>query len=229
MILLADGKVNKLLLNDADIRIYSAWYGILTETDRFIERIMTIPLTMKQWHLQSRISEDAQQKIYSFDVAFAAFFMNRTTRSGIVTKAGPIGGYEQTGKWKLAARFNRERLSERVRWIAQQADNILLRNEDALGFLDRTRREVDVDQTFFFIDPPYVQAGDRLYLNAMNEAKHVALSDLLTSNQIRHWVVTYDDHELIRNIYSRQDIFWISVNYSLQNKRKEYEILVRPS
>ena len=38
-------------------------------------------------------------------LGFSAFFLNRTNRSGIIEGAGPIGGYTQTGKWKVDAQL----------------------------------------------------------------------------------------------------------------------------
>jgi DNA adenine methylase len=227
--LLADGVVSNLQLNDADIRIYSAWKAILSETDRFIERLEAVSLTMDEWHIQCGIAADGSKQCYDFDLGFASFFLNRTTRSGIVSKAGPIGGYDQTGKWKIDARFNKAGLRKRIEWIGSKSDRIELSNLDVLSFLDRSRRKVDDETRFYFIDPPYVKAGGRLYLNAMSEDKHVALSDMLTSGRIGNWVLTYDDHPLIRQIYSDQSLSHMAVNYSLQKKRKESEILVMPT
>ena len=225
--LLADGLVQNLRLNDADVRIYSAWRAMLTETERFIDRLQFVPLTMDEWYIQKQISDGST--CYDFDLGFAAFYLNRTTHSGIVSKAGPIGGYDQTGKWKIDARFNRIGLEKRIAWIGENRDRIEVSNLDVLTFLDRSRRTLDPNSAFYFIDPPYVKVGGRLYLNAMDEDKHVALSDMLTSGKIRNWVLTYDDHPLIRQVYSDQNMQSINVNYSLQKKRKETEILITPT
>ncbi len=60
----------------------------------------------------------------------------------------------------------------------------------------------------------------------MNEGKHIALSDLLQDGTLPHWVLTYDDHPLIRSLYGEQIIEDLAVTYSLQNKRKEREVLI---
>lgn len=227
--LLADGHVSEVHLNDADERIYSAWSGMLLETERFVEAIETTPLDISEWHKQAAISLSAKPGEYDFAVGFASFYMNRTTRSGIVTKAGPIGGYDQSGKWNISARFNRSGLVQRVKWIGENAARINISNSDVLSFLDKSRRRLNLNRTLFFIDPPYVKAGGRLYLNAMDEDKHVALSDLLISGKIPNWILTYDDNSLIHKIYSKECISRIQVNYSLQNKRKEHEVLIQPN
>lgn len=224
VILLKLDAVAKIHLNDADVKVHSSWRAILEETDRFAERILETPIDLETWYSCRKLVESANT--YSFELGFATFFLNRTSRSGIVLKAGPIGGYDQTGNWKIDARFNREALAERVRWLGSVQDRIALTNEDALTFLSRSASRLPIESTLFFVDPPYVTAGGRLYLNAMNEAKHIALSDLMQDGSLPHWLLTYDDHPLIRNLYSAQQIQDLAVTYSLQSKRKENEVLI---
>lgn len=224
VILLKMGAVSHLHLNDVDPRVYSAWKAILEETDRFIDTIHKTKIDLDCWYSARNVVQAAGQ--YTFELGFATFFLNRTSRSGIVSGAGPIGGYDQRGNWKIDARFNREALSERVRWLGTMREAITLTCEDALTFLSRSVARLPVDRTLFFVDPPYVMAGGRLYLNAMDNGKHVALSDMLQDGTLPHWVLTYDDHPLIRELYAKQTIDDLAVTYSLQSKRKEREVLI---
>ena len=52
------------------------------------------------------------------ELGFAAFYLNRTNHSGILSNAGPIGGFDQTGNYLIDARFNRPELVRRVCDIA---------------------------------------------------------------------------------------------------------------
>lgn len=56
---------------------------------------------------------------YSYELGFATFYLNRTNRSGII-KGGVIGGVEQSGSWRMNARFNRDDLAKRIRKIANK-------------------------------------------------------------------------------------------------------------
>ncbi len=224
VILLKLDLVEEVHLNDADPKVFAAWNAILNQPERFASEIMSTPVDMATWYACRERVEGASEP--DFELGFATFFLNRTSRSGIVIGAGPIGGYDQRGNWKIDARFNREALAERVRWLGSVRDRIKITQEDALTFLARSKHRLDLDRTLFFVDPPYVTAGGRLYLNAMNEGKHIALSDVLQSGSIPHWVLTYDDHPLIRKLYTDQMINDLSVSYSLQNKRKEREVLI---
>lgn len=221
--------VEKIHLNDADPRIFSAWKAIVCETDRFVARLHSVDVNLQTWHAYSDLVTAGEQSTYDFDLGFATFFLNRTSRSGIVVGSGPIGGYDQTGPWKIDARFNRDTLAARIVWLGTMRDRIELSNEDALHFMQASKSRIDCARTLFFIDPPYVKVGGRLYLNAMNPNKHIALSDIIQSDELPHWVVTYDDHPLIREAYSSQVIDNLTVNYSLQKRRKENEILILPN
>lgn len=224
VILLKLGAVEEIYLNDADLKVYSAWKAILEETERFAAKIEEVTVDLDTWHASRKMVEAPTE--HSFELGFATFFLNRTSRSGIVAGAGPIGGYDQSGNWKLDARFNRQALADRVRWLGSVRDRIQLTQEDALTFLSRSVKRLPIRQTLFFVDPPYVTAGGRLYLNAMNEHKHIALSDILQDDVLPHWVLTYDDHPLIRDLYKERPIKDLAVNYSLQKKRKDQEVLI---
>ena len=224
VILLKLNAVDQIHLNDADVKVYSAWKSILEETERFTDAIRETSVDLETWHTSRKIVEGASGS--TFELGFATFFLNRTSRSGIVTGSGPIGGYDQQGKWKIDARFNRDALVERVLWLGSMKDSIRLTREDALTFISRSIKRLPVNQTLFFVDPPYVKAGGRLYLNAMDEAKHIALSDMLQDGALPHWVLTYDDHPLIRGLYKERAIKDLAVTYSLQNKRREREVLI---
>lgn len=224
VILLKVGAVDQIHLNDADPKVFSAWKSMLEDTDRFADAIRSTKIDMATWYRSRDIVESSVAP--SFELGFATFFLNRTSRSGIVIGAGPIGGYDQSGKWKIDARFNRQDLAKRVLWLGSMRDHIELSQEDGLTFLSRSPSRLPISRTLFFVDPPYVTAGGRLYLNAMNEGKHIALSDVLQDGTLEHWVLTYDDHPLIRSIYSEQYINDLAVTYSLQNKRKEREVLI---
>jgi DNA adenine methylase len=224
--LLMRGSVGEIHLNDADPRIFAFWKAVLEETERFINRLLTVPLTLEEWENQHSICSDPSQ-YDQFDIGFAAFFLNRCNRSGVITGAGPIGGYEQTGKWKLDARFNRYSLVERIALLSKYQDRIHLSCKDAIEFL-KTSLPVGRGraQVLAYLDPPYVNNGQRLYLNAYSRSDHARLERYLSRQKTLHWIVSYDDSELVRYLYRLYSIKTLSINYSLQKKRSAKELLI---
>ena len=90
-------------------------------------------------------------------------------------KAGPIGGMNQNGKWKIDARFNKENLKRRCGKVSEYRNRINVSCHDGMEFLDKA----DGDTTMFFIDPPYLEKGPTLYLDCLEEGYHQALADRL--------------------------------------------------
>lgn len=122
--LLLKNRVKSIILNDFDTAIYSVWNAILNDTERLLNAIENVNVSMDTWHQQQQIYTDRRDsEEYSFELAFAAFFLNRTNRSGIIT-GGPIGGMNQTGKYLLDCRFNKQMLSSKIRKIAACHDNV---------------------------------------------------------------------------------------------------------
>lgn len=228
MNLLRRGAVERIVLNDLDIRVYSAWRAILHENSRFLDELRTVSVDLTSWH-RYRAIVDAPTDEYSFELGFATYFINRTSRAGIVSGSGPIGGYQQDGAWKIDARFYRETMLRRCIWIGENAGRILIQHEPALSFLRKCSASLSPENCFYFIDPPYVAAGSRLYFDGMSIADHMSLAHFLLSNNLRHWMLTYDNNELVRKLYRTRNPTLLEVGYSLRHTRKENELLVSPT
>lgn len=118
--LLARRTVQSIVLNDLDARIYAAWWAILNRTDDFIERIRSTPVTMESWYTCRDFVTAEQFSDDKFELGFATFFLNRTNRSGVIVGAGPVGGYEQTGRWLIDARYYPETMAKRISWLGER-------------------------------------------------------------------------------------------------------------
>ena len=69
--------------------------------------------------------------------------------------------------------------------------------DDGLQFIKR----LDLNSIFFFIDPPYYEKGQTLYLNGLDTNYHEALAEQLKHMEAAAWVITYDDCPEIRRLY----------------------------
>jgi DNA adenine methylase len=223
--LLSTGVVSRILINDYDPVVYAFWKTALSETDRFLDKIAGIPLTIEEWYRQKEI-QDKKERHSIFDVGFSAFYLNRCSRSGIISRSGPIGGYEQAGKWKMDARFNRETLAKRIIELGKYRNHIKVTHLDALRFLERYASAAN---SFVYLDPPYVVKGSRLYLNHYKAEDHASLAKfLLDGGNSYAWVASYDDSSVIRDLYSSCVIFPFTLRHSVQNKGRGNELLIVP-
>ena len=226
--LLMRGVVSKIHLNDADPRIHAFWRSALKEPERFADRILSVPLTINEWRKQHEICKRNQERD-TFHLGFATFYMNRCNRSGVLIGAGPIGGFEQAGSWRLDVRFNREALVRRILRLAALRESIRLHNDDAVAFLKTTLPKGRKRQRIFvYLDPPYVNNGHRLYMNHYKADDHENLAKYLLAQKSLQWILSYDDCELIRGLYGECKRLLLPLHYALQGKRLENELVVAP-
>lgn len=221
--LLQRGVVNKIVINDYDKGIWSFWKAILTETERFVDKIRTVPLTIEEWERQRDICLNKNQK-YSFELGFATFYMNRTNRSGII-KGGVIGGTDQTGKWKIDARFNRNNLIARIQSIAAMKKNIRLYNKDINSFLEHYI-SLHADNAMVYFDPPYFKKGKQLYMNFFELEDHKRIERAIQKYVNCDWIITYDDTPEIRKIYASYPTMLYDLSYSVSTKCTASELMV---
>ena len=218
--------VSHIVINDADIRIYALWKSILDETDRFVEQIFSVPLTIEEWRKQRRICDEPNHRSL-FEIGFSAFYMNRCNRSGILLKAGPIGGMEQKGTWKMDARFNRENLARRIIDLKKMRERIDIHSLDAIDFLKTTLpKGRGRKNAFVYLDPPYVEKADKLYMNNYSKRDHKVIAAYLKKQKSLRWILSYDNADIIRNLYDDYRIFRLPIRYSLQSKKMSDELMI---
>ncbi|WP_368346716.1 DNA adenine methylase [Peptostreptococcus anaerobius] len=224
--LLFKNKVKSVIINDYDVAIYSIWYAILNETERFINDIINVKINIQEWEIQKNIyNKSLEEKYYSYELAFATYFLNRTNRSGIIT-GGPIGGKNQKGNYKLDCRFNKNDLIRKIVRISDYKDKIQLYNMEANDFIDKIILRHNPNKIFTFFDPPYYEQGKNLYTNFFKHEDHLNLQGKINNLTDYYWILTYDNKEEILSIYENYSKYLYSINYSASNVRKAKEILI---
>lgn len=213
--LLLDGYVNKIYINDVDKGIYNFWHSILRNTDDFLKKMRDTPVNMSEWHKQVKIQKN--KKDHSrLDIGFSTFFLNRTNRSGII-KAGVIGGLDQTGNYKINARYNKDGLENRIIAIADQKRKIRIYNQDAIKFITQTLPKKKMEG-LLFLDPPYYAKGSALYTSFYEHKDHEKVAKAIKESSHLHWIVTYDNASEIEEIYDLKRKVVYNLRYSLNHK-----------
>ena len=219
--LLLQNKVSQIMINDANIGIFSFWNSLINDSEHFIQVIKDIPVTLAEWYRQRDIMKTAVKP--SFDLGVATFFMSRTNRSGIIN-GGAIGGAtnekQALAKYKIDCRFKKHNLIERLQVIAAQRGQIHVSNSDALDFLRNLEANV-----FVYLDPPYYDKGKYLYMNHYTNDDHVCLAEYLQKEANFNWVLSYDDVIPIRELYKEYDMYRFPLKYTVERKRVGYELL----
>lgn len=213
-------KVERIVINDLDKAIYSFWMSAIFQSARFIDKILSTSVTIKEWRRQRAIYWNAKSSL--FDLGFATFFMNRTNVSGIVN-GGPIGGIKQESKWPIHARFNRDNLVDRVEKLSEYAKRISVYNKDGYQLINQFLKQKDA---IIYLDPPYFEKGSSLYLNHYSTSDHKKLSDKLNANSKSKWVLTYDDAPEIKMLYKNRQIQKFSLYHNAYESRIGKEVLI---
>jgi DNA adenine methylase len=157
-------------------------------------------------------------------VGFATFFLNRTNRSGILN-AGIIGGRDQTGPWKIDARYNPSELTHRLRAIASLKERISLTRLDALKFLKSGICRWP-EKTIIYLDPPYYIKGRDLYYGFYKHNDHEKVSIFVRRNIIsQKWIVSYDNVPPIHKLYSGRSHVVYDIGYTARSARRGDEVM----
>ncbi len=223
LMLLMEGYVDNIVINDYDKAIYSVWRAIIEEPENLVDRILYTPVNIEEWKKQKEIYVE-QNKKYSLELAFATFFLNRTNRSGIL-KGGPIGGFEQTGNYGIDARYNAEKLVDRIRAIAKYKKHIKVYNKEIVSFIENVLPNYNQNSLTYF-DPPYFNKGPELYKNFFDKEDHSKIARLILNGVPGNWIITYDDTPEIIELYKQQCIRRYDLNYSAANTGKSSEVIV---
>ncbi len=223
LVLLLDGVVEHIHINDADPAVAVFWRVATQQTADLISMVANEPVTIDAWHHWQAVMLGREAGT-ELERGFATMFMNRTNRSGIL-KGGMIGGKAQSSTYKLDERFIRDKLCVRLEHIGQHAHGIHVYEEDAHQLLLRCHQFLPV-KSLVYLDPPYYVKGAGLYRNFYQHEDHVQIAKLLGSLRFRrHWVVSYDNADEIRAMYAYARSFSYSLYYTAQRRYTGAEVM----
>jgi DNA adenine methylase len=191
--------VDEAWIVDANPGIAAFWRTVVSEGDALASLVERTQPTLALYDASRQLLSEASTAD-EFKLAYAAFVVNRCSRSGIVAPtSGPIGGRAADGRHTVADRFNSVVLAERIRHVASFGSRLRVTRGDGIAFLEDVAGSGVEDEVLFFVDPPYLREGNRLYANGMGESDHVRLAAALNSTPAK-WVLTYDDEPMVPDV-----------------------------
>jgi DNA adenine methylase len=220
--LLMNEYVDEVVLNDLDKGVAAFWRAVFEHTDELTSLVRTCRPSVDEWQIQHE--RYASKSGDDLELGFATFFLNRTNRSGILN-ARPIGGLDQQGKWLIDARYDAERLAERIRAVASYSTRVTVCEQDGI---ELTREVLADRRSFIYADPPYLKKADDLYLNALTWKDHARLARYLRRG--RGWFLTYDqDDRVPTELYPglRCASFEIAHTAAVQHVGREYGVFAK--
>ncbi len=197
----------KFWINDIYENLYHFWKQTQQNPDKLIEQI-------QYWRDNSKVGKELHkyllENIDKFDElkkAAAFFVFNRITFSGTTES----GGFSNAAFNK---RFTQSSI-ERVKALASILKNTKITNFDYQKVIEAEGKNV-----FIFLDPPYYSAT-KSALYGKNGNLHKTFDHERFAEVLKHtnhkWLITYDDSEYIRELFSFANIKKWNLTYGMRN------------
>lgn len=205
-------------INDRFEELYSFWKGMSSDSaDRIIDKIYELKNLNTEGKrtfetLCSRTSDTMEQRAADF------FALNRMTFSGTTL----CGGYsnEAFNKRFTDSSIERCRRLKELDW-----NKVSVTNEDYSVLMD-----TEGDDVFIFLDPPYYLGKTKSKLYGVNGELHSGFDHERfkeTCDRCRHkWMITYNDCEYIRDMFSSYNITEMSFSYGMSKDKSGKEIII---
>ena len=215
-----------VIVNDADPGIAAMWRAVRDSPRELISLVHRFRPSADLFYKYK--DEDGRPDIDPVELGFRKLALHQMSFSGLGYKAGgPLGGRNQASQYTPHCRWNPKRIAGDVvscHKLAASFRHFDIRNEDFAETLGRV-----CPNGFAYIDPPYYVQGEALYRYFMTEADHVRLAGVLRRASFR-WVLSYDDHPHVRELYSWARIgsfeMTPTVQTSREKRRKNSEIVI---
>lgn len=221
--LLLNNKVSHVHLNDISLPIYSFWKSVKEHTEELCKLITSASLTVEEWEKRREIVRNPQSHT-PLEIGYSTFYLNRCNRSGVIS-GGLIGGINQSGKWKMDARFSRNELIRRIEAIASKADKISLYNLDAETFIVQKIPALPIN-SLIYCDPPYFEKSSKLYLNKYQKEDHERIAQVIQEKLHRKWVLSYDSAPQLVEYYGDRRSFIYDLQYNASRVYKGKEVFI---
>ncbi len=198
-------------LNDIYTDLYQFWCHARDDNARLVASVRAMRDTYPDGRALHAYLKDPQNITTDFNLAVRFFIMNRITFSGVMD----AGGYSQQAFERRFTLSSIERLEQIGYWL--QGTNIT--NEDYSTLLEAPGSDV-----FIFLDPPYLSAtGSRLY--GKGGELHTAFDHERFAAAMKRcphrWLITYDDSDTIRELFSFAHIVEWELQYGMNNYKQK--------
>ena len=151
---------NHIIMVELDEEIAAVWEVILNGENKWLaDKIFSYSLT----HENIKSEFDNPEKQLQ-DIAFCTILKNRVFHGGILAKGSGMIKQGENGKG-ISSRWYPKTLRDRILAIAYVKDKINFIKGDAFKVIEQNLNNEDA---YFFIDPPYTKAGKRLYLSLIH-------------------------------------------------------------
>jgi len=211
----------KYWVNDLYFELYKFWEQSQSNLDAVITQVNHWKTEFEEGKKLHRFLIDNIQKFSDIEIASAFFVLNRITFSG----TSESGGFSNQAYLKRFTPSSVERLNK----LQYVLPNTQITNLDYEKVVKN-----EGDSVFIFLDPPYYSATkSALYGKRGNLHKgfdHKRFAETM-KNCPHKWLITYDNSDYIKDLFSFANIFTWELTYGMRNvskksQQKEKEIFI---
>jgi len=198
-------------INDLNRDLYCFWNSVKNNVDDLITEILEIKNTYKdgrKLYEKFACSDDVSHDFYR---AVRFYILNRITYSGTVDS----GGYSPQA---FERRFTLSNI-EKLRPLSNLLQDVTITNESYENLLFEDGKDV-----FIYLDPPYWRSRkSKLY--GKNGNLHTSFDHKQFAENVKKckhkWLITYDDSDVIRELFAFADIYPWEMQYGMNNVNKK--------
>jgi DNA adenine methylase len=206
---------NHITMVEMDEQIAAVWEVIFNGKNKWLaDKIYSYNLTID--NVKSEL-EKPDKELH--DIAFCTILKNRIFHGGILAKGSGMIKNGENGKG-IASRWYPKTLHDRIVAISYVKDRIGFIAGDAFAVLEQN---IENDKAYFFIDPPYTNAGKRLYTYFdINHERLFALTAKLKGK----FMLTYDDTTEIRQLADKYNLDYKTIPMKTTHHLQKNEIII---
>ena len=200
---------------ELDEEIAAVWEAILNGKNKWLaDKIYTYDLT----HVNVKTELENPHKELQ-DIAFCTILKNRVFHGGIIAKGSGMIKNGENGKG-INSRWYPKTLRDRILAIGHVKDKIDFIRGDAFKVIEQN---LNNQNAYFFIDPPYTIAGKRLY--TYFDIDHERLFELTAQLQGK-FMLTYDDTPEIRQLAKKYNLQYRTIPMKTTLHIEKNEIII---
>jgi DNA adenine methylase len=212
-------QINKVWINDYDAGVASVWNCIIKHPVDLCNAVDQFEPSVKNFfQIKKTLLKLRRNKPSTVKLAFQKIAIHQMSYSGLgVMSGGPLGGVAQDSEYDIACRWNAEGIKADIKklhklLISRKIKKNKCWSKDFESVIDNKSLQ------FLYCDPPYYVKGPELYQYGFSTADHLRLSEVLKSCK-NPWLLSYDDCEEIRKLYSWASISEMEINYTINTSQ----------
>ncbi len=207
--------VDHATMVEKDEGVAAVWETILNDGATWLaNKIVQFQLTPES---AREAIEKANESLES--LAFATIIKNRVNRGGILADGASFIKNGENGKG-ITSRWYPETLKKRILEIDKVKQRIQFIKGDAIEVCEQSS---DRGNIVYFIDPPYIKAGRRLY--RYSQLDHTHLFQVATRLQ-GDFLMTYDDSEDVITMANNCEFSTKLIGMKSTHHAKKTELLI---